>query len=165
MNPIWTNVRTCLRKYVCFRGRASQSEFWYWVLFVAVVAGVLFGVAAMLALIRSAAGPDTMENPLNWFSYIIYPLMVLLGLFLLFSLLPTLAAASRRLRDAGYSPWLAVIPVVFLIGACHPLLVVALSGMDNTPPEIPLPLCFAYLAVTGVICIAFAFLLTKKSIG
>lgn len=165
MNSFWSNVKTCLRKYVGFRGKAPQSEFWCWALFVVVVAGLLFGVALLLVFIRSAAGPDTPDNPLNWLGYIIYPLMVLLGQFLLFSLLPTLAAASRRLRDAGYSPWLAVIPVVFLIGACHPLLVVALSGMDNTPPEIPLPLCFAYLAVTGVICIAFAFLLTKKSLG
>lgn len=165
MNPIWINVRTCLRKYVCFRGRASQSEFWYWALFVAVIAGLLFGVALLLVIIRSAAGSDTPDNPLNWFSYIIYPLMVLLGVFLLFCLLPTLAAAVRRLRDAGYSPWLAVIPVAFLVGAYHPLLVVALSGMDSTPPEIPLPLCFAYLAATGIVCIAFALLLTRKSRG
>ena len=165
MNPIWTNVMTCLRKYACFRGRASQSEFWYWVLFVAVVAGVLFGMAAMLALIRSAAGPDTMENPLNWFSYIIYPIMVLLGAFLLFCLLPTLAAGTRRLRDAGYRPWLMVIPVALVIGAYHPLLDVALSGMDDTPPEIPLPLSLAYLFVTGAVCLVFALMLTKKSRG
>ena len=90
-------------------------------------------------------------------------MMAVRGLFLLFSLLPTLAAAVRRLRDAGYSPWLAAIPVAFLIGAYHPLLDIALSGMDpTTPPEIPLPLSSAYLLLTLMICLVFAFLLTRK---
>jgi len=133
------------------------------VLFVSAVAVPLLGAVLLMVIIRSAAGTDTLDNPLNWLSYIIQPLMVLLGLFLLFCLLPTLAAAVRRLRDAGYSPWLMAIPVAMLIGAYHPFLVVALSGMDDTPPEIPLPLCFAYLAATGVVCLVFILLLTRKS--
>ena len=88
-----------------------------------------------------------------------------LGVFLLFCLLPTLAAGTRRLRDAGYRPWLMVIPVVLVIGTYHPLLDVALSGMDDTPLEIPLPLSLAYLFVTGAVCLVFALMLTKKSRG
>ena len=30
-------IRTCLRKYATFSGRASRSEFWYFQLFVTVV--------------------------------------------------------------------------------------------------------------------------------
>lgn len=163
MKSFWKNVIKCVGRYAIFRGRTSRREFWHWMLFVAVVAGVLFGIAATLVAIRSAAGPDTPDNPLNWLSSIIGPVMAVLGLFLLFSLLPTLAAAVRRLRDAGYSPWLAAIPVAFLIGAYHPLLDIALSGMDpTTPPEIPLPLSSAYLLLTLMICLVFAFLLTRK---
>ena len=36
----------------CFGGNASRSEFWSWALFVAVVSGILFGVAATLAFVR-----------------------------------------------------------------------------------------------------------------
>ena len=37
-------IRTCLHKYVDFKGRARRSEYWYWVLFtviVSIVAGIL----------------------------------------------------------------------------------------------------------------------------
>jgi len=159
---VWGNVMKCIRKYAVFSGRASRTEFWHWVLFVTVVTGVLFGLAAALVGIRSMAGPDTSDNPLNWLSNIFGPVMIVAGLFLLFCLPPTLAAAARRLRDGGFSPWLVVIPVVFLAGAYLPLLEVALSGMDTTPPEIPLTWCFAYLTLTLVVCLVFAFLLTKK---
>lgn len=163
-NPIWTNVRTCIGKYACFRGRASRSEFWLWMLFVAVVAGVLFGAAVVLVTIRSAAGPDRPDNPLEWISGVVGVLMILLGVFLLFCLLPTLAAGARRLRDAGCHPWLLAIPVVLLIGTYHPLLDLALSGMDDTPLEIPFPLSCGYLALTAIVCLIFAALLFKKSL-
>ena len=101
---------------------------------------------------RNSVGPDTSSNPLYWFSSMIFPIFMLLALFLLFCLLPTLAVAVRRLRDAGYHPWIIIIPVLLLIGSYHPALVIALSGMDSTPPEIPLPYCYAYLTVTALVC-------------
>jgi hypothetical protein len=47
------------------------------------------------------------------------------------------------------------------VGAYHPALVVALSGMDDTPPEIPLPYCYAYLAFTAAVCLLYVAFLTK----
>jgi uncharacterized membrane protein YhaH (DUF805 family) len=107
-----------------------------------------------------------MSNPLFWLSSIIFFVFVLLGLFFLFCLLPTLAVTVRRLRDAGYNPWIIVIPILLLIGSYYPALVIALSGMDSNPPEIPLPYCYAYLTLTVVVCLLYAILLgraTKKS--
>lgn len=161
MGTFWLYVKTCLGKYVNFGGNATRSEFWSWVLFVTIVSGVLFVVAALLAFIRGCAGPDTASNPLNWLSSIIFPIMVLLGLFLLFCLLPTLAVTVRRLRDAGYHPWIVIFPFLLLMGSFHPALVVALSGMNNTPPETPLPYCYAYLALTAAVCLPFVTFLTK----
>ena len=148
MKTFWSHVKTCISKYVNFSGNATRSEFWSWVLFVAVVSGVLFGAAVILAFIRSFAGPDTVSNPLYWLSSVIFYIFMILGLFFLFCLLPTLAVTVRRLRDAGYHPWIIIFPVLLLIGSWYPALVVALSGMDTTPPEIPLPYCFAYLTFT-----------------
>ena len=91
----------------------------------------------------------------------IFPIFMLLALFLLFCLLPTLAVAVRRLRDAGYHPWIIIIPVLLLIGSYHPALVIALSGMDSTPPEIPLPYCYAYLAFMAAVCLLYVAFLTK----
>ena len=161
MKTFWSHVKACISKYVCFSGNATRGEFWIWVLFVAVVSGVLFGAALMLAIIRNSAGPDTVSNPLYWLSSVIFYIFMILGLFLLFCLLPTLAVAVRRLRDAGFHPWIIIFPVLLLIGSWYPALIVALSGMDTTPPEIPLPYCFAYLAFTALVCLLYAVLLFK----
>ena len=164
MKTLWLNVKTCIAKYNSFSGNATRSEFWSWALFVAVVSGGLMGAAAMLVMIRNSAGPDTASNPLNWLSMVFFPILILLGLFLLFCLLPTLAVAVRRLRDAGYKPWIIIFPMLLLIGCCYPALVVALSGMDSTPPEIPLPCCYAYLAFTAAVFLLYAIILNRATI-
>ena len=163
MKTIWRHIKVCIKKYVDFRGNATRGEFWSWALFVAIVAGVLFGVAATLVLIRILAGPDTVSNPLNWLSWIIAPITILLGVFLVFCLLPTLAVTVRRLRDAGYRTWIIVFPLLLLAGSYLPALSIALSGMDDTPPEIPLPYCYAYLSITAAVCLLYAFFLFQKN--
>ena len=164
MKTLWLHVKTCIAKYNSFSGNATRSEFWSWALFVAVVSGGLMGAAAMLVMIRNSAGPDTASNPLNWLSMVSLPILILLGLFLLFCLLPTLAVAVRRLRDAGYKPWIIIFPLLLLIGCIRPALVVALSGMDSTPPEIPLPCCYAYLAFTAAVFLLYAIILNRATI-
>jgi uncharacterized membrane protein YhaH (DUF805 family) len=165
MKELWLHVKTCIGKYVSFGGKAKRSEFWSWALFVAIVSFVLFGAAAMLAVIRNCAGPDTTANPLNWLSSIIFCVFMLLGLFYLFCLPPTLSVAVRRLRDAGYNPWTIVIPILLLIGSYHPVLVVALSGMDSNPPEIPFPYCYAYLCLTAAVCMLYAIFSSRAQKG
>ena len=163
MKTFWSHVKAGLGKYVSFSGNATRSEFWSWALFVAVVSCVIFGSAVMLAFVRSCAGPDTVSNPLYWLSSVIFCIFMILGLFLLFCLLPTLAVAVRRLRDAGYHPWIIIFPVLLLIGSWYPALVMALSGMDTTPPEIPLFYCYAYLTLTAVVCLLYAVFLSRTS--
>ena len=163
MKTFWLNIKSCINKYLCFSGKASRSEFWNWALFVAIVSGVLFGSAAILVIIRNSVGMDTVSNPLNWLGSIIFPILLLLGIFLLFCLLPTLSVTIRRLRDAGYHPWIIIIPILFLIGSYHPVSVIALSGMDNTPPEIPLSYCYAYIVFTGAVCVLYATFLNRAN--
>ena len=82
-NPVQA-VSIAFRKYAIFSGRASRSEFWWFVAFL---------------LVASAA---------------ISPVEILLSLFVLGTLLPSLAVTVRRLRDAGYQwPWLllALVPL------------------------------------------------------
>ena len=163
MKTFWIHVRTCIGKYVCFSGNATRSEFWSWVLFVAVVSGMLFGAAAMLAIIRNSSGPDTSSNPLYWLSSIIFYIFIFLVLFLLFCLLPSLAVTVRRLRDVGYHPGIIIFPILLLIGSYHPVFVVALSGMDSNPPEIPLPYCYAYLTLTVIVCLFYVVFLNQAT--
>lgn len=79
-------IKTCLVKYVDFTGRASRSEFWYFVLFVFIAE------VCLLVLYRP------------------------LGMaFVLAAILPRVAVAVRRLHDIDRSGWwllIALIPVV-----------------------------------------------------
>lgn len=86
------SIRVCLTKYAEFNGRASRSEFWWFALFVTLVASALMYLS---------------ESLVNVFAIAI--------------LLPMLAAGARRLHDSGKSGWwqlfiLAPIAGIILVG-------------------------------------------------
>lgn len=77
-------IQTVFRKYAEFTGRATRAEFWRWALFNVLIAGAL--------------------NPFNVIriGQNAYLGSLLAGLWGIAVLLPNLAVAVRRLRDAGY---------------------------------------------------------------
>jgi uncharacterized membrane protein YhaH (DUF805 family) len=80
-------VQTCFSKYVDFSGRASRSEYWWFVLayiVVAVVAGFIHEYVYVLAVLAF--------------------------------LLPLLAAGARRLHDIGKSGWWLLVGLIPVIG-------------------------------------------------
>jgi uncharacterized membrane protein YhaH (DUF805 family) len=88
-------IATCLCKYAVFRGRASRSEFWYFVLFQAL----LFVVLSMMdaAVFQGAAS-------------------VLVSLAALLLIVPGLAVTVRRLHDGDISGWWALLALIPLFG-------------------------------------------------
>ncbi|NYE38268.1 uncharacterized membrane protein YhaH (DUF805 family) [Nocardioides cavernae] len=100
-----TAVRTCLSKYVTFSGRARRSEFWYFALFT-------FLVGIVSSALDHALGTDEFNEGNGVVGTVT-------GLALL---LPSLAAAARRLHDIGRSGWwqalvYASLPLLFLAPA------------------------------------------------
>lgn len=83
-NPI-NALTSCLKRYVKFSGRASRSEFWYWVLSTFII-GFVIGFVGVLTV-----GEDVTNAISN-----------ILQLALL---LPGLAVTVRRLHDTGRSAW------------------------------------------------------------
>jgi uncharacterized membrane protein YhaH (DUF805 family) len=81
------SIRTCFSKYATFEGRASRSEYWWFMLFVLLV----------------GAGTAMISIDLS-------------NLFHLATLLPSLAAACRRLHDTNRSGWLQLIMLIPLVG-------------------------------------------------
>lgn len=81
------SIKTCLSKYVTFEGRASRSEFWWFMLFQFLVTVVISFVSSMLG-----------------------------GLASLALLVPTVAAQARRLHDIGKSGWLMLIGLIPVLG-------------------------------------------------
>lgn len=76
------SIKTVFTKYAEFKGTASRSEYWWWVLFTVLVS-MLLG-----ALGTAMLGTDNGSN--------------LARLWSLATLLPSLAVGVRRLRDAGH---------------------------------------------------------------
>jgi uncharacterized membrane protein YhaH (DUF805 family) len=81
------SIRTGFTKYVDFKGCASISEFWWWVLFT-IIASFAIGLVS---------------QKLSW-------------AFSLLTFLPTIAVTARRLHDTDRSGWLQLIGLIPVIG-------------------------------------------------
>lgn len=102
------SIQTVFTKYAEFRGAASRSEFWWWVLFTSLVSAALNTVTVW----RFDFGSDISQGS------------GLAGVWAIAVLVPTLAVTVRRLRDAGFE-WghvfwvlLPVAGVIVLIVLC-----------------------------------------------
>jgi len=83
-----------LQNYATFKGRASRSEYWYFVLF-----NIIFSIA------------------LGYVSGVVN-LPILYTIYSLALLIPSIAVAVRRMHDVGKSGWFILIPIYDLILAC-----------------------------------------------
>ena len=94
-----TAIRTVLRRYADFTGRAERPELWWWLLFVTLVAGAL-DLFSIIPLGTGSVGT------------------ILVGLWGIAILLPTLTVGVRRLRDTGrgwpHLLW-ALVPIAGLV--------------------------------------------------
>ncbi len=102
-----TSVKTCFSKYVTFHGRASRSEFWWWVLFTIVASMLLGSIDSILfGTVTTHEGGFEASTDRPFFS----------GLFQLAILLPSLAVTVRRLHDTDRTGWWVLLCLVPLIG-------------------------------------------------
>lgn len=93
------------RKYARFDGRASRSEYWYWVLANAIVSVVLIGAfyAILIATIVGGSSVDAYGRSVGDAAPSPFA-FVFLGLYLLWwfaTLVPNIALGWRRVHDAG----------------------------------------------------------------
>lgn len=106
------SIKSVFTKYVTFSGRASRSEFWYFVLFQ-------FVVYAVFGLLESVSGS---EGAFSWLLSVGY------GLFGLCIFLPSLAVAVRRMHDIGKGGGWIFISLIPLIGSIWFIVLAARAG-------------------------------------
>ena len=102
-------IKSGFNKYCCFTGRASRSEYWWWVLFtfiVGVIVGIVFGDGTAGTIISG---------------------LVSLALFL-----PGLGLGVRRLHDIGRSGWAILLALIPIVGAII-LIIWFIKDSDPTP--------------------------------
>lgn len=108
---ILESVQTCFSNYVSWKGRASRSEFWYFVLFYMSSAIVALIIDVTLGTSYTYLNPSTETTSSLYYGYI-YTLTALI-LFL-----PYLSVTVRRLHDkdrSGWYYWILLIPIVGFI--------------------------------------------------
>ncbi|HUV99163.1 MAG TPA: DUF805 domain-containing protein [Gallionella sp.] len=81
------SIQTCFRKYAEFNGRASRSEFWWWILFIALISFAAHLIGQTVGALAALA-----------------------------TLLPNLAVTSRRLHDINRSGWWQLVGFIPLVG-------------------------------------------------
>jgi len=118
-------IDTLKNRYAAFKGRATRSEYWYFVLYSIIIAIILAFVDAMVVnpLLGIQPGPEGSDTS------------VISTIFSLAILIPSVALGIRRLHDIGKSGWwilLGIIPIVNFIGA---LVLIYFCTRDSQPGE------------------------------
>ncbi|CAN5260685.1 hypothetical protein BH11ACT4_BH11ACT4_13720 [soil metagenome] len=107
-------IKTVFRKYAEFTGRATRPEFWWFTLFSFLVSAALSSLNVYTTSFNMLSASST-SNTLTVGSS-------LAGLWSIAVLLPSLAVAVRRLRDAGYH-WTQLFWVLLPIAGAIVLIV------------------------------------------
>lgn len=102
-SPMLTALVAGLRQFDQFDGRWSRAEFWWFMLPILVVLAIATVIHPVIAVITK--------------------IMVLL---------PMLAAGSRRLRDAGQSPWWQLMLLVPAAGSVVVIILWCFPSVDET---------------------------------
>ncbi|NEJ72754.1 DUF805 domain-containing protein [Rhizobium phaseoli] len=131
-------VRTVLKqKYATFSGRASRSEYWWFMLFYFLALVALGFLAGVLAFATSGGGA---ASPVSY-------AVVICGLAILAVFLPLISLTVRRFHDRNISGWwylalfvLGFVPYVGIVVGLAILVISVLPGTEGPNKFGPDPL-------------------------
>ena len=133
-------IKMGFANYANFKGRASRSEFWFWYLFHALVAGipiaigyalVIGGVVSQSAYSDSSTG-YTSSSDVTFTGAMVFGtiLLILGGIIALALLVPYIAVAWRRLHDAGFPGPMFFLSLIPYVGG---IILIVLCAMPSKP--------------------------------
>lgn len=111
-------VKSCFANYATFTGRARRSEYWFFTLFI--------GIVTIILEILIAIGVASLTG------WLIYLSGILMALFGIGCIIPSLAVAVRRLHDIGKSGLYYLCGFIPLVG---PILLLIWAVTDSQPEE------------------------------
>ncbi len=118
----WGSFAHCMKNYCNFRGRATRTEYWGWIVVNALIGGALQIVAAA-ATLGAGANVYSAEATTE----------VVKSLWNLAVMLPALAVMGRRLHDVGWSAKQMIGPIV--LGGVGLILLIVGIGPENFAAE------------------------------
>jgi uncharacterized membrane protein YhaH (DUF805 family) len=122
--PFPAAVRRFFKKYATFSGRASRSEYWWWTLVsvaVSIIGNIIISAGAG-TLPTAGLSSTTAPGPGATFG------AILLIIWALATIVPSLALSVRRLHDGNFSGWLLLIVLVPFLGALALLVLMILPS-------------------------------------
>ena len=135
------SVKTCFGKYATFAGRASRSEFWWFMLFFLVsivvlsfVDTVVFGPRDVMTMAIADSFEKGMSFNISWNP------QPITAAFMLVTLLPNISVMVRRLHDTGRSGGWWFIGLIPMIGFIVLIIFITSKGMDGDNAYGPDPL-------------------------
>ncbi|MFM5886317.1 MAG: DUF805 domain-containing protein [Novosphingobium sp.] len=105
------SIKTCFAKFTTWQGRASRSEYWWFVLFAFLVQIAAMVLDSILGTAYSFTNPATGQSESLFYGW--FYLLAALVMFL-----PNLAVLVRRLHDtnrSGWWYWIALVPLIGII--------------------------------------------------
>lgn len=120
--PLPEAVKRFFKKYTVFTGRASRSEYWWWVLVSAAVSLILQSIANLGS--TTTASGTSVPGP---GAVVVSIILVIWGLA---TIVPSLALAVRRLHDVNMSGWFLLLVLVPFLGV---LALLVLSILPSNP--------------------------------
>ena len=103
------------KKYAVFSGRARRKEYWFFSLFLAIT-------YVLLMIVDGITGTLDPMSDLGLFS----------GIYVLGSILPSIAVSVRRLHDTDRSGWWFLISLIPLIGG---IVLLVFLCLDSSPGQ------------------------------
>lgn len=106
------------KKHFQFSGRATRSEFWYFVLFSMILSFTISFIGQMLGILYMVSFDMPSVSETGEISNIVQniPINILQMVFGLLMFFPSLAVGVRRLHDIGKSGWWYLIVLIPFIG-------------------------------------------------
>ncbi len=101
-----------LKRYTDFAGRSRRKEYWFFLLFVLIVAialSIVEGVLGLSGMVGGVYGPLTL-------------------IFLLGILVPSIAVQIRRFHDQDKSGWFVLLSLIPFVGGLIVLVFMFLEG-------------------------------------
>ena len=141
-------IKSCLRQYVGFTGRACRSEFWYWILAIYLGRFVLYGLKTLFPVLGGTG-------------------LTLSAIFNILIFIPGLAVTVRRLHDIGRTGWWIVGFYIFLFFILVLLAILGMSSFQTEPRETSFAVFILTLMGLMLIyaVILFIFLILDSQVG
>jgi uncharacterized membrane protein YhaH (DUF805 family) len=115
--PFTAAVKRFFKKYATFSGRASRSEYWWWML---VSTLVTFGLTALSGVLTAEAGAEPGTGNIIF--------VFLLLIWALGTIVPSIALTVRRLHDSNKSGWLYLLGLIPFVGGIILLILTVLPA-------------------------------------